>query len=463
VELENARDFAGALARYRELERQPAIDGELRATFRDRVARNATIVRLLDAMRAATAAGDFAEAQQQLRALRLSFPDVPFDTLAQLPLRVTSEPVGARVLCQGKDAGVTPLLLARTPADATRITVVLPGFRSAEVTVTGDDTGEFCGRLLLVPDHSWRHGRALEVAPVTTGDRLLLVDRAGNVCQANADGDVDWTFRSNDLSGLLSAPIVLPQRVLVASLDGELRCLDRATGKPKWTQPGLPTEAAPAFVADHVVLATTGRDLVAMTADGQERARRTLPAAGLGLVAHGSLVLVLDAEGNVAAFEAPLLQARWRQTTGSRDGPNLLLARGTLLVVDEHGHVVAFDASTGNRRWQQNLEVDVLQPAIVAGNDVLLPTRRSLLRFDVVTGAAGPVVPIASTEFHGGAQVVGNRLLLPLRDGVVLVLDDRGAPLYRLQVGKKPKVLVHGGRTFVTDEDHVVHVFDQLR
>ncbi|MBL8752215.1 MAG: PQQ-binding-like beta-propeller repeat protein, partial [Planctomycetes bacterium] len=463
VEHETANDFSGALARYRELEQQPALAGELRAHFRDRVARNATIVRLLDALRASTTAGDFTKAQQHLRALRLSFPDVPFDTLVQLPLRVTSEPTGARVLCRGQDVGVTPLLLQRPPAEHTEVSVVMPGFRSAETTVVGDEVGEFCGRLVLVPDHSWRHGSAIETTPVLAGDGLVIVDRAGNVTGRRVSGDIVWTFRSRDLSGLLSAPIVHGAHVLFASLDGDVRCLDRTTGTPAWTRSGLPAEVAPVLVGDHLVLATTDRELVVLTLGGEERRRIALPGTAVALQAHGDLVVVLDSGGNLAAFEAPALQARWQQATGIRDGQCLLLGRGTALVADERGHTVAIDASNGSRRWRQDLDVELLPPMLTAGNDALLPTRTALLRFDLRTGAPGAKVAVPALEFHGGALALGNRLLLPQRDGVVQVLDLRGTPLYRIQTGRKPKLLANGDLVFVIDEDHVVHVFSQLR
>jgi hypothetical protein len=259
VECEAQNDFAGALTRYRDLERQPAMDGELRAHFRDRVARNGTIVRLTEALAAATAAGDFGKAQQHLRALRLAFPDVPFDGLVRLPLQVTSEPDGAMVTLAGKELGSTPLLLSRTPAEQLDLVLSMPGFRAAETAVRGDDVGTYCGRLALLPDRTWRHGKPVDSPPVLAADRLLFVDRAGAVTALGNDGSVVWTWKSGDLSGWLSTPLVHESRVLVASLDGDLRCLDRDVGTVAWTASELPTEVQPALCDDIAIVATTTR------------------------------------------------------------------------------------------------------------------------------------------------------------------------------------------------------------
>ncbi len=464
IECENKNDFAGALARFRELERQPAMEGELRAHFRDRVARHGTIVRLTEALHAATDAGDFAKAQQHLRALRLSFPEVPFDQLVRLPLQVTSEPNGATVTQAGKELGVTPLLLSRTPAETMELVVSMPGFGAAETTVLGDDVGAFCGRLALLPDRTWRHGKPIETQPVAVGDRMLFVDRAGTVTAVRNDGTTAWSWKSGDLSGWLSPPLVHGERILVASLDGDLRGLELASGKVAWTSGDLPTEVAPVLVDDVVVLATTGRRLVAMRTDGSERREVELPAAATGqLWAHGRSILVPADDGSVRAFELPGLRPQWSRATDCQGVASMLCVRGLLVVLDDRGHVVALDAATGERRWSCDIAQEVVGPIVAAGHDLVVPTRSGLLRRNLGTGALGAATRFSETP-DGEVQLCGSRCVFPLREGGLQVVDAQsGAPLYRLRAGKKPRVLQLGTAVFVTDDEHVVQAFARLR
>ncbi|MFY9342060.1 MAG: DUF4388 domain-containing protein, partial [Planctomycetota bacterium] len=375
VDCENGHDFAGALTRYRELEQAAAVSDEMRSHFRDRVARNATIVRLTEALQAATVAGDFATACQQLRALRLSFPDVPFDRLVRLPLRVDSLPRGVRVSSAGQDLGQTPLLLSRLPAETSTLSLRADGFRDETLEVGGDDVGEVMAQLLLAPSSGFEHGSMIEVPPLVLGDAAVFVDRSGNVTARPAAGG-GWTFRSGDLSGLLTAPIVHSTGLLVGSLDGDLRCLDAATGKVAWSLPGLPTEIEPLLVGDLLVVATTNRELAVVDVPQRHRGKTlSLQSPASRLFAHGRSVLALGEDGHVAAFALPELMPRWLRQLPDMRAPVATFVAGCVVVADDRGHLVAVDAGSGEVRWSKQLDRELLGAPAVCGADLLIATR----------------------------------------------------------------------------------------
>jgi DNA-binding transcriptional regulator YhcF (GntR family) len=464
VDRERALDFAGALAQYRDLERQAGENRDMRAHFRDRVARNATIVRLLEAMQAATAAGDFATAQQQLRALRMSFPGVPFERVAQLPLRVESCPTGARVTCNDRELGVTPLTLSRLCADTVRVTVHVDGFRDAETTVTGDEPGSWFAHLVLPPARSWRHGSALEVAPTRTSDGTIVVDRAGNVSAVGADGTPRWTFRSGDLSGLLTAPRVFDRIVLVGSLDGELRAIDLATGALRWSIPDLPTEIAPLLIEERLYVATTDKHLHGI--DIPQRARQSIelreqPAMLLRL--PGGRVGVLGEKGMMQAFEGKVLTQRWQRDLPARSSPQACLAGGVIVVADDRGRVVGVDASTGDLRWQRELGGEGIGAPVVANNDVWVATRTDLHRLDATMGNTRGVIAPDEGEWGGAIVAFGNRLVVPVRSGLQVLDAASGAQRYLLPASKRAHVWLVEGELWIVEPDHSVQVFDRLR
>ncbi|MGB3970325.1 MAG: hypothetical protein WBO45_26565, partial [Planctomycetota bacterium] len=60
--------------------------------------------------------------------------------------------------------------------------------------------------------------------------------------------------------------------------------------------------------------------------------------------------------------------------------------------------------------------------------------------------------------------VLGNRLLVPLREGPLLAFDATTlAALYRIPGDRKGRPLVTGGRLWVVDAQHRVHVFERIR
>jgi len=464
-EREREHDFAGALERYRELERQPSNSDDLREHFRDRVARNATIVRLIDALQAATAAGDHATALQQLRALRLAFPDVPFAQMVRLPVHVRSVPSGAVVRCNGQAVGKTPIVLARHPADTTVLELELPGFLAATTTVTGEETAEWSRWLYLPSDRSWSVGKALAGAPVLHGDALLLTDRGGNLQQWSQTGERRWSVPTGDASGLPSRPLPHGEFALVATLDGDLRAFTIADGRPVWTEGNLPTEVEPARIGSFLFVADTKSNLHRI--DLTDRRRRQcdigFPAEGR-LVAHGSTLIAIGDRGRMRAFDATTLEPQWSR---GPDGEGSLLGTvdlGLLFVVDERGRVSAIDPTKGVQQWQHALDDEAIAAPMPSPAGVWVATRGHLTRFDSRTGKVLAAIAATGEDWRGSAASFGNRLLVGLQNGDTEVRDLLdGEFLYRLKNSRHASIYTVASGLLVAEPDGVVQWFAALR
>ncbi|MCC7396235.1 MAG: PQQ-binding-like beta-propeller repeat protein [Planctomycetes bacterium] len=466
VAREGEYDFAGALELYRELEKQPSNDAELRAHFRDRVARNATIVKLTSALKAAAERGDFDAAQQQLRALRLSYPDVPFGRIVRLPLRVTSEPNGAAVTCNGAAVGRTPLLLLRVPEQPTRLEVALEGFTGQAIEIADDTTPAWVAHLVLGADQQWKHGSAIDVPPaIDAAGTLFVVDRSGTVTARAADGSPRGTYRSEDLSGLLTAPRVFGDLVLVASLDGDLRALDTKTGAVRWTLAGLPTETAPQLVADKLVLATNDGHLRGVDLGRQQALDIVMPeATRSGLLVRGSRIVVLGQKGTVMAFDLPDLQRAWTRGTGTFGHASGVIAGNLLLLGNDHGGLLALDLDSGEPRWQRDLELEILGAPIVTGQGLVVATPGALIELHPDDGHELRRLPRPEQDWAGAPAQLGNRIVLALRDGTLQVVDASTlAPSYRLRAPRRSRCLAFDGALLVVAPDHAVSWFRSLR
>ncbi len=468
VDREAAFQFAGALDLYRQLEQAPAGDAELKAHFHDRVARNAAICEGMDAIERATAKTDFATAQQQLRNLQAKFPDVPFGRLVRLPLRIDSYPPGATVMCNGTDVGTSPLALSYVPAVENKVSVRLAGFRSASTVVTGDTTGQWTGHLVLEPARTLRFEHAVEQAPATDdAGRMIFTDRGGVVtARSQADGEVQWVFATGDLSGFLSRPLLRGALVFVTSLDGELRALDTASGKVAWTLGNLPVETGPVLVDKYLVAATTDGRLHCVDVDLRTTVDVALSQPTHGeVLAGGSTVLSIGERGCVSAHTLPTLAPLWQRDLPEMPGAWGAIAGNRLLVADDRGRVRCLDVATGDVLWSKDLEVEVLGPPLVIDRTALLVTPERMQRLDLATGEQRAAIPRLETTWAGAMLRVGGRLVVPVNDGSLQVLDEvSGTPLYRLDASKRGgRCGVHDDRLYVMRADRSVDCFPQLR
>ncbi|MBL9078635.1 MAG: PQQ-binding-like beta-propeller repeat protein [Planctomycetes bacterium] len=464
---EAAFDFAGALELYRQLEQAPAGDAATKQHFRDQVARNATICRLLEELERATTAADFATAQQQLRALTQAYPEVPFDRLVRLPLRLESYPPGASVVCNGAVVGTTPMTLSFVPAAKNELELVLDGFRSAKTTITGDERGAWTGHLVLEPSRSLRFDHPVEQAPVLAGGLSLYVDRGGVIRAVDpATGTTRWQAATGDLSGYLGRPLVRGDQVHVTSLDGELRTIDVRTGKVLWTLPDLPVEAMPTRVDKFLLAITTDQRLHCIDLDDRTQLHAALPEAVQGeVLAGGSTVLCIGERGLVTAHTLPGLTPAWQLRCDGLAAPWAVLAGARLVVADDRGHVHCIDTSTGTLAWSAELDAEVFGPPLAVDGQVLLVTPERIVRRRLADGAEVPPIPQLEVRWSGPALHVGMRLVVPVVNAGLQVLDlASGTPLYRIDRARRgSRVAARDDQLYVMQPDRTVDCFPELR
>jgi outer membrane protein assembly factor BamB len=466
VERETARDFAGALELYRQLEQQPAGDASLRAHFRDQIARNATICRLLSALATATESGDYEAAQQQRRALQTTFPDVEFDDLITLPMRLESQPSGADVEIDGKVVGTTPFLWRRAVTKPARVRLHREGFVAAAKTVQGDAGGQWLAYLSIAASVAWSIGSAVESNPtlLPNGD-IVLVDRSGGVRAMPDHGTTPrWTWRSGDLSGLLTAAVPCGDWLLVGSLDGELRALTASSGIVAWQLPDLPMEVSPRLVGNQLVGVTTKRQLFVLDLEQRTPWLGPLPEASHHEVqVHGDTVMVVGERGTTMAFSLPGRRSLWQQNTGLAN-PSARIRRGVLVLSDDRGDVVGLDPATGETRWRRSLGVELLGPPTELGDDLLFTTADALLRVSPTRGEVVGSYRGEALKFAHQALAVGNRVVAPLVDGGVQVLDDQlTTPLYRIEASRRARLLAGPHGLLLAESDHTMQVYRKLR
>ncbi len=466
LEHEQKLQFKEALECYRRLQKEHG-GGELQSHFRDQIERFAGICRFTDVIAEATRTGDFVTAQSQLRALRLSYPDIAFEKVVRMPLLVETRPHGATVQWNGTVVGKTPILLSCLPEDEATLDIRLPGFAVEQPKVRGDQTGAL--NLLLAREPNWQVDLEGIVEQNCASDgrgHVFVTDRAGTVTALDRrTGAVVWRWRSGDLSGYLSAPLLFETTLLVSSLDGPVRAIEQQTGTVRWTTDELPSEVGPVLVGNVLAIATIDRRLVLLNAQtGEKIVAWPLPARiSADLVATGDTIVAVCQDGEVAAFDAAKPRTSWRVRLDRASGLRAGAIPGGVVVTAEQGLLCRIDAADGKVVWQTSLEGTVEGLPTHHGSSVLVTLQKRVIRVALDGGQVTGELDAGQDAWSGSALPIGNRILVPMRDGSWRALDSDFQIIWQVKGTRRLSnraTVLPGGELMVGSTDRKILFFD---
>jgi outer membrane protein assembly factor BamB len=203
------------------------------------------------------------------------------------------------------------------------------------------------------------------------GDGMVVVGgRNGEVVALDSStGAKRWTVKVT--SEVLSAPLVLADRVVVRSNDGRVFGLDPADGSRKWVfDRGLPTltvrgNSAPVAGDGIVYIGYDDGTVVALREEDGLKVWEQIVAEPEGRTeldrvadVDGELQVGTDAvfaasfHGQTVALAPTTGNPLWNRDLGSFAGIAMLADR--LVISDKDGNVWAIDRSTGNALWKQD-------------------------------------------------------------------------------------------------------------
>lgn len=169
-----------------------------------------------------------------------------------------------------------------------------------------------------------------------------------------------WQAQAGSVAGLVLAPAVRGDTVVLASENGTVTALDARTGASLW-RAQLRDALSVGVGSDGQRAAVVSRDReLIVVENGRELWRKPLPAQTFTapLVAGGR-VFVMTADRSVMAFDGksgyPLWSQQRRGETLVLRENALLMAVGDTLVAGVSGRMVGFDPNSGMVRWEAPL------------------------------------------------------------------------------------------------------------
>jgi len=293
----------------------------------------------------------------------------------------------------GKGAGDSGARLAPGGADGRLYAASVDGTVEAFDAATGrtlwqERLGKRNGWLWKRGENSLRWSGG----PTVAGDLIIVGSLDGQLyALSSADGKERWNTQLT--SEIIAAPVFADGLVVVRTNDGRLAGLNIADGSRKWVF----DQAVPALslrgnssplIANGVVYDgfDNGKVLAIRLEDGVELWAQTL-SAGEGrteverlqdvdgnLVSDGSSLFAAGYRGQVAALALESGRPIWQRDLSSYVGA--AVSGNTVVVVDAEGNVWAFDRETGVNLWKQDqlkyrwLSAPAIQGKYVAVGDV---------------------------------------------------------------------------------------------
>ncbi|MAE76586.1 MAG: hypothetical protein CMJ85_06950 [Planctomycetes bacterium] len=393
IEAEKQHDFATAKRMYEVLVKDFTGSEETRKTFEAKLEKYTRILDELESLRRATERGDYAEVAQRQRILQGVYPEIPFNELIHLPLRITSNPPGAAVFDGSNLVGKTPMALRYKPDQRLDLKIGLSGF--AEVAIPGKWTkvGKFHETMEMVPEWHTKLTGTLD-KPLGYSDKsdvAVITDRSGTIWGFEIRKATEvFSERFQGLSGDLGQPTIVGQQCLLPGREGKLRVFDCDNGKLVYERQIGERLLSPAVVTGKWAWVANEAGSMFRIDIRSGRTTSVLRPAGPLKVAPvaddvGRLYAV-DLHGTIVAIERDG-SISWRAQCNHAGRVRPVLVGSTLLIAAEDRQLCAYDIHRGELSWSIELDGVLRQPPIVAGHRLYCTSGRlNLLEIDLDKG-----------------------------------------------------------------------------
>lgn len=270
-------------------------------------------------------------------------------------------------------------------------------------------------------------GEAVVARPVLEGDQLLVGSMDGHLRSLNRlTGEVEWAYDSG--GAIRSEATVAGGRVFFSNELNEIHALDVVTGKYLWhkrrshrTEFTITGTSAPA-VADGKVLVgfSDGAFLALAPEDGTTAYNVSLGEAqdrftdvDTRPVVHDGVVYVASFRGGMHALRLADGKGLWSHREEGATTP--VLTEDSLYFGTSSREVVCLDRLTGEVRWRTRFRTGVPGTPVLAGRWLLVSTDEKLAVLEADTGRIRETWPVldgiaaAPTVGQQGVYVVSNR------------------------------------------------------
>jgi len=200
---------------------------------------------------------------------------------------------------------------------------------------------------------SYRTQDKIWAEPLVVGDRLYVASLDRNLYALNrATGALLWKFTAE--GAIASSPRASGGLLYFGSFDTKLYAISADSGAKQWEYTtGNWVWADPLIMGDLVIAGSLDGNLYALDArTGAERWKASIGSARAGAVGRDGVVFAGSDEGKLHALNAANGSEIWSQPVGDRILSSPSLNGGTVTVLNANHKLIAFDAASGAKKWE---------------------------------------------------------------------------------------------------------------
>ncbi|MFO0934036.1 MAG: DUF4388 domain-containing protein [Planctomycetota bacterium] len=374
--------------------------------------------------------GNLAGASAQYARLVRQFPQVRFDDVFTIPLRVECVPPSAKVSVNGKavdgDGSGTMVVRYGWGASAT-LSVSAEGYEPASVVLdTSAERPRADLAVRLIPARRWAAALPGTVeAPVfASAEGVVVATRAGRLeCRDATSGTVRWTVETRCVEGVRGRAALAGDQLLVPLLDGRVARIAMSTGGalPPFQLKERPVGDAAAS-GNRVAFAMDAS--LAVFTDGDNPTYIPLPApTTAGVLSALGAFWIGDATGGITRVDASSLLVCTVRPGGRTAVVGLASDAQRVYALTEDGALHAVGGADQSVAWTRPGLGDVVgNPAVAAGVVAVAERNGRVVLLKVADGSPKGVRETGSPA-REGLVAAGDRVVAALADGRLWVYD----------------------------------------
>jgi outer membrane protein assembly factor BamB len=413
---------------------RPLLDGfEKRGIFEFLAMRDAMSKAIDEGLASALEAertGNLAGASALYARLVRQFPQVRFDDVFTIPLRVQCVPPSARVAVNGHtvdgDGSGTMVVRYGWGASAT-LSVTADGYEPASVVLdTSAERPRADLAVRLIPARTWTATLPGTVeAPVFSSRQgIVVATRSGRIeCRDTASGTIRWTVETRCVEGVRGRSAATGDQLLVPLLDGRVARIAMSTGGalPPFQLRERPVGDA-ASSGNRVAFAMDAS--LAVFTDGDNPTYIPLPASTTaGVLSALGAFWVGDATGGITRVDAASLLVRTIRPGGRAAVVGLASDAKRVYALTEDGALHAVGGTDQQVAWTRPGLGDVMgNPAVAAGVIAVAQRGGRVALFHAADGAPKGGRETGSPA-RDGLVASGDRVVAALSDGRLWIYD----------------------------------------
>jgi outer membrane protein assembly factor BamB len=301
--------------------------------------------------------------------------------------------------------------------------------------------------------------------PIIRGNSIFLIDGGGVLSSRNLENpkQIFWEAPLTDKKeDFIGAKVIFDYSVVYVTLKtGKVMALSASTGDVLWEKSGFTyINSAPIILNDLLIIATLGSETIALNISngetvwkhkGTEESSTKFKSAAP--VAYGNNLVASYSSGEVFLLDGKTGKEKWVAQSYSNLGIDKVAQKttsisitpiiddGKVYVFGDNGVMLKLNAQNGEVVFRKDIDVTE-RPAIIGNHIYAIHRGKYLVAFDKFRGKNNWVLNLPEIQpkkaYFSGPIMAGSELILVNSDGVLHIIDPKtGDQLEKIIVPKK--------------------------